>query len=119
MYMVDTNNINLNLLRFFIVSAESKSLAEAGEKIGYSYSTVSTSISTLENQLGVKLFTRKPLKLTEVGNDIYETVKSGFKDIDFAMVIADSKMILSKEISLLVVLVIFQNFSYQNEYLKQ
>lgn len=89
--MVDTNNINLNLLRFFIVSAESKSLAEAGEKIGYSYSTVSTSISTLENQLGVKLFTRKPLKLTEVGNDIYTTVKSGFKDIDFAMVIADSK----------------------------
>ncbi len=90
--MSDVNSINLNLLRFFIATAESESLAEAGEKMGgYSHSTVSTNISTLEKQLGVKLFTRKPLKLTEVGNDIYQTVKNGLIDINFAMVIADSK----------------------------
>ena len=89
--MIDVNNVNLNLLRFFIVAAESKSIAEAGEKSGYSHSTVSANISTLENQFGVKLFTRKPLRLTDVGKEIYETVKHGFMDIDFAMLIADSK----------------------------
>lgn len=89
--MIDMNNINLNLLRFFIATAESKSLVEAGEKLGYSHSTVSTNISTLEKQLGVKLLTRKPLELTDVGKEIYETVKSGFIDIDFAGVIANSK----------------------------
>ena len=89
--MIDMNNINLNLLRFFIATAESKSLVEAGEKLGYSHSTVSTNISTLEKQLGVKLLTRKPLELTDVGKEIYETVKSGFVDIDFAGVIANSK----------------------------
>lgn len=89
--MIDVNNVNLNLLRFFIVTAESKSIAEAGEKSGYSHSTVSANISTLESQIGVKLFTRKPLKLTDVGKEIYETVKHGFMDIDFAMLIADSK----------------------------
>lgn len=89
--MIDMNNVNLNLLRFFLATAEAKSLVEAGEKLGYSHSTVSTNISTLEKQLGVKLFTRKPLELTDVGKDIYETVKSGFVNIDFAGVIADSK----------------------------
>ena len=84
-------NVNLNLLKFFLVTAESKSIAEAGEKLGYSHSTVSENISTLEKQFGVKLFTRKPLQLTDVGKEIYETVKHGFMDIDFAMLIADSK----------------------------
>lgn len=84
-------DVNLNLLRFFIVTAESKSIAEAGEKLGYSHSTVSENIKTLEKQFGVKLFTRKPLQLTDVGKEIYETVKRGFTDIDFAMLIADSK----------------------------
>ena len=85
------SNINLNLFRYFIAAAESKSFAEAGEKIGYNESTVSTSISTLEKQLGVQLFTRKPLQITEVGQEIYETVKNGFANFDFAMVIAESK----------------------------
>ena len=35
--MIDVNNVNLNLLRFFIVAAESKSIAEAGEKSEYSH----------------------------------------------------------------------------------
>lgn len=89
--MLDISNLNLNLLRFFIVTAESKSIADAGEKLGYSHSTVSANINTLEKQFGVQLFTRKPLQLTDVGKEIYETVKHGFMDIDFAMLIADSK----------------------------
>lgn len=89
--MNDIKKINLNFLPFFIVTAESVSIMEAGEKLGYSYSTVSTNISTLEKQLDVKLFTRKPLKLTEEGKEIYEAVKHGFMDIDFALMIAESR----------------------------
>ena len=85
------NDINLNLLKYFIVSAESSSFAEAGEKLGYSTPTVSTSISTLENQLGVKLFIRKPLKLTTEGQSIYATVKSGFEYLDFMKNIINAK----------------------------
>ena len=33
--MIDMNNINLNLLRFFIATAESKSLVKAGEKLKF------------------------------------------------------------------------------------
>jgi len=89
--MSDVNSINLNLFRFFLVSAESNSLAEAGEKLGYTASNISANIAILENQLGTQLFTRKPLKLTETGQAIYETVKRGFGDIDFALVIAQCK----------------------------
>lgn len=89
--MIEANNVNLNLMKTFIVVAESKSLADAGEKLGYASSSISTSISTLENQLGVKLFTRKPLKLTEIGKEIYDNAKLGMRTVDFAVTIAQSK----------------------------
>lgn len=89
--MNDSNNVNLNLLKFFIVTAESKSIAEAGKKMGYSTSNVSENIAMLEQQLDLKLFTRKPLKLTEIGQDIYDNIKNGFTHIDFALLIANSK----------------------------
>lgn len=89
--MLDISNLNLNLLRFFIVTAESKSIAEAGEKMGYSPSTISENISKLEKQYGITLFTRKPLELTDVGREMYEAIKRGFTELDFATLIADSK----------------------------
>lgn len=89
--MIEANNVNLNLMKTFIVVAESKSLADAGEKLGYASSSISTSISTLENQLGVQLFTRKPLKLTEIGKEIYENARLGMRTVDFAVTIAQSK----------------------------
>lgn len=89
--MIDTNNLNLNLLKFFVVAAESENLSEVAKKTGYSESNISTSLSSLEKQLGVKLLTRKPLKTTEIGQEIYEKVKDGFEDWDFAMIIAESK----------------------------
>ena len=91
--MSDTNNINLNLFRSFIASAECGSFAKAGEKLGYSASNVSMNVSTLENQLVTQLFIRKPrkpLELTRVGQAIYDIVKRGFEDFDFALVIAES-----------------------------
>lgn len=89
--MINSNSINLNLLKFFIATAESESISKAGEDLGYSHSTVSTGISTLEKQLGVTLFKRKPLELTDVGYEMYKAMKQGFADIDFAMLLADSR----------------------------
>ncbi len=89
--MIDINSINLNLLRSFITTAEIGSMEKAGEILGYSHSTISTNISTLEKQFNVKLFTRKPLKLTEVGEEIYKAIKRGLTDINFATVIANSR----------------------------
>ena len=89
--MVDINNVNLNLLKFLVIGANSKNLSEIAEKTGYSESNVSTNIKKLEKQMGVELFQRKPLKLTEMGEDIYEKVKDGFLDWDIAMSIAETK----------------------------
>lgn len=89
--MIDINNINLNLLKFLVVAANSQNLSEVAKKTGYSESNVSTSISKLEEQIGVELFQRKPLKLTDMGKDIYEKVKDGFLDWDVAMSIAETK----------------------------
>ena len=41
--------------------------------------------------MGVKLFTRDPLKVTTIGQEIYEAVKSGFSDLDFALILAKSR----------------------------
>lgn len=89
--MIDINNVNLNLLKFLVIGANSKNLSEIAEKTGYSESNVSTNIKKLEKQMGVELFQRKPLKLTEMGEDIYEKVKDGFLDWDVAMSIAETK----------------------------
>ena len=88
---INLNNINCNLLKFFLVSAESRSLADASEKLGYSVPNVSTSIKELEDQLGIKLLNRKPLELTELGKEVYDTVKTGFQYLNLAVDIANSK----------------------------
>ena len=84
----ENNSINFNHLKFFIEAAECTSLQEVADKMGYEVSTVSTNITNLENQLGVILFTRNPLKLTEVGKEIYDVSVKGFRDIEYVNVIA-------------------------------
>lgn len=83
--------INLNYFKFFIEAAESNSLAEVSEKTGYDSSTVSANIARLEKQMGIQLFTRNPLKLTEIGEDIYNVIVKSYRDLEFANVIAKSK----------------------------
>lgn len=53
------NILNLNILKSFLVTSETKNLTKASELLNYSQSTVSTHIEKLEKQLGVKLFYRK------------------------------------------------------------
>lgn len=85
---LESSKINLNYIKFFLVAAESKSISEAAEKLGYSVSTVSTNISTLENQLGVRLFFRDPLKMTEIGQRIYKALKKAHREIEYASILA-------------------------------
>ena len=63
------SNVNLNLYKIFCKVVESKSLSDASEKLDVSVPNISTQISNLENQLGLKLFNREPkgLKITEDG----------------------------------------------------
>ncbi|MDH2939118.1 hypothetical protein AN262_01665 [Staphylococcus aureus] len=50
--------MNLNILKSFLVTSETKNLTKASELLNYSQSTVSTHIEKLEKQLDVKLFYR-------------------------------------------------------------
>lgn len=50
--------LNLNILKSFLVTSETKNLTKASELLNYSQSTVSTHIEKLEKQLDVKLFYR-------------------------------------------------------------
>ena len=89
----ENDKINLNYLKFFIVAAESKSISEVAEKLDYSSSNVSINISALENQLGVRLLDRDPLRTTEIGQQIYEIVKKAYSDIEFASILAKIAMV--------------------------
>ena len=90
--MVDKKiQINYNYLKFFVEAAESHSLQEVADKTGYELSNVSMSLTNFEKQLGVKLLNRNPLTLTEIGQDIYNSIVKGYRDIEFAGIIAKSK----------------------------
>lgn len=52
------NQINLKQLEAFVVAAEQGSFSEAAAVIGTTQSNVSSTISNLEDRLGVRLFDR-------------------------------------------------------------
>ena len=80
--------VNLNLIRIFLEVPSSRSLTEIAKKTGYEAATVSSNLISFEKQLGVKLFTRNPLKLTEIGEKVYEKLKAGYREIEYATNIA-------------------------------
>ncbi len=63
------DTLTLRGLRIFIVLEETKSVALAAERMGLSKSSVSQHITTLESNVGIKLFDRKqkPIALTPAG----------------------------------------------------
>jgi len=79
-----TNNINLRLLKIFILTANSKSYLEASKKLGKSHSYVSNQMSILEKQLETKLFskTNKGITLTNDGKELYEHISKGINNIE-------------------------------------
>ena len=64
-----SDRLTLRGLRIFIVLEETKSVALAAERMGLSKSSVSQHITTLETNVGIKLFDRKqkPIALTPAG----------------------------------------------------
>ncbi len=87
------SNVNLNLYRIFCKVAQSKSYSEAAEKLGLSVPNISIQISTLEEQLNLKLFNResKGVTLTSDGQELYEIVNKSISNLDFAEKIAKDK----------------------------
>ncbi len=63
--------VDIRQVRFFIQASEDKSLSLAAEHLFISEQALSKSIARLEQELGVKLFTRhnKGITLTEFGNE--------------------------------------------------
>ena len=87
------SNVNLNLYRIFCKVAQSKSYSEAAEKLGLSVPNVSKQISSLEEQLDLKLFNResKGVTLTIDGQELYEIVNKSISSFDFAEKMAKDK----------------------------
>lgn len=94
--MLNQRNINPNLYRTFVVVAESKSFAEAAEKMDTTDKAISNDINSLEKQLGIQLFYRKHkgsnngLKITEIGKEIYPQAKKVIANCDFIPLIIES-----------------------------
>jgi DNA-binding transcriptional LysR family regulator len=64
-----SDRLSLRGLRIFIALEEAKSVADAAKHLGLSKSNVSQHITTLEQNLGIRLFDRKqkPISLTPAG----------------------------------------------------
>ncbi len=61
--------MELRHLKTFIIVAESGGFTRAGEQLGYTQSTITNHIRSLEEEIGIPLFDRlgKKVILTEVG----------------------------------------------------
>src|SRR5688572_6825158 len=67
----------------FAAVAESKSLREAGERLGVTGSAVSQTLRKLEERLGVPLVQRttRSLRLTDAGERLYATVGTALSEM--------------------------------------
>lgn len=78
------DNIDLRLLRVFVILAEAGSFADAQIALNLSQSTLSTHLAALERKLGEALCVRgrKGFHLTPFGETAYAAAKQLFADID-------------------------------------
>ena len=72
-------NINFELYKIFYEVAKAKSISKGATKLRVSQPAITSSIKTLEGQLGGKLFTRTPkgVVLTTEGEELYKYIKEG------------------------------------------
>ena len=77
---------SLDLIRGFEAAARELSFTRAGAQLHVTQSAVSRQIKTLEDHLGVKLFTRlnRALKLTAEGETLYRTAQSVLRQLEDA-----------------------------------
>jgi DNA-binding transcriptional LysR family regulator len=85
--------INLNHYRTFWIVAQSKSYADASNKLNVTKTAIAKNIQQLEDQLNTKLFYRESrgVKLTADGETFYKFVDRGFSEIE-----AGEKLIAQK-----------------------
>lgn len=78
--MTDRRNLPLSALRAFESAATYLHLGKAGTDLGVTHGAVSHQIRSLEEKLGVQLFSRahNRLTLTPAGSRLFQSVKSGF-----------------------------------------
>lgn len=81
--MLNRRTLPLSALRSFEAAALHLHLGKAGEDLGVTHGAVSHQIRSLEDKLGVKLFTRtnNRLSLTPAGSRLYVSVKDGINRI--------------------------------------
>ncbi|MBN2259441.1 MAG: LysR family transcriptional regulator [Clostridiales bacterium] len=76
-------NINYELYKIFYHVAKNMSFSKAADKLFVTQSSVSQSIKSLEDQLGISLFFRngKRISLTNSGEILYEHLETAFHEI--------------------------------------
>ena len=84
MYKENGNLIKMSYLKSFNYVAKYGTLSKAAKELGITVPALSTSITTLENITGKKLFDRKPegMKLTQMGEQLYRTTAPAFESIE-------------------------------------
>jgi DNA-binding transcriptional LysR family regulator len=77
----------LSALRAYESAARFKSIAAAAASLGVTPGAISQQVKLLEEQLGGRLFLRRPqsLELTETGTELYENLKDAFDLIESAL----------------------------------
>src|SRR3954463_6051642 len=75
---------SLDLLRGFEAAARQMSFTRAAQELHVTQSAVSRQIKTLEDHLGLKLFTRlnRALRLTPEGETLYVTAQSVIRQLE-------------------------------------
>lgn len=75
--------MNLNQIQYFIAVAEFSSISKAAEHLHISQPTISESIKSLEQELGVQLFKRikQRIHITQNGRYYYDKVKNIYGDL--------------------------------------
>lgn len=94
-------NISLDYYKIFYQVAICENITKASEKLFISQPAISQTIAKLEEELGVTLFlrTKKGVKLTNIGEKIFNVVKSGLNDLENVQKIAlEQEQLLSGEL---------------------
>ena len=80
-------NVNLHHLRLFHYVAEAKGISAAVKLIPYGIQqpAISQQLLQLEDELGIKLFERRPFSLTIAGERLYKFTTKAFNDLELTL----------------------------------
>ena len=81
---VTSNPVNVHHLELFYYVAKHAGISEACKRIPYGVQqpAVSIQVGRLEEELGTKLFDRRPFRLTEAGKLVFEHISPFFEGMD-------------------------------------